>query len=484
MIRAVVASGAWWLRDATRAVVSTARAFSMPQDAVERVHNVEWKDDEAMNQSTQPPSASPPPSSKITRAEHTSDECVTVAFDLPEVSGTDVVRTLHTSWLRHNCPSNLEPSSGQKAATDPATFAPTCVVDTMSLLNGGQTLEVTWARDGHVSTYDSSWLAEYVVPEIPAALTFGGQMNLSSQHLDLQFPPTSRKPLQELSWDSVVESQEGLLQWLDALASDGMCLISGAPLINGTVTQLASAISLPQPTIYGPSTFDVVSVPEPINIAYSPLGLPLHQDLVYYESPPGLQLLHCLDFADTVHGGESTLLDGEAILEEFRVEQPQHFRTLCAVPTRFQKVHYNRDVPVHMIYHRPIISTNAWGRITQFTWAPPFEGPLPNYGADVTAAYYDAYCALADKIDTSPLTHEFRLRPGDIVSFNNRRALHGRRAFASTDRTTPRRHLQGVYINIDDFKNKFHVLTNTLKPHQTPSSMPLDTTHVWNQDSF
>ncbi len=33
---------------------------------------------------------------------------------------------------------------------------------------------------------------------------------------------------------------------------------------------------------------------DPINIAYSNAGLDLHMDLAYFESPPGLQLLHCL----------------------------------------------------------------------------------------------------------------------------------------------------------------------------------------------
>jgi gamma-butyrobetaine dioxygenase len=41
-------------------------------------------------------------------------------------------------------------------------------------------------------------------------------------------------------------------------------------------------------------------VPDPINVAYSTLGLVMHQDLVYYESPPGLQLLHCMRFDDEI----------------------------------------------------------------------------------------------------------------------------------------------------------------------------------------
>ena len=45
---------------------------------------------------------------------------------------------------------------------------------------------------------------------------------------------------------------------------------------------------------YFPQVFDVESCPNPINVAYSDVALGLHTDLAYYESPPGLQLLHCL----------------------------------------------------------------------------------------------------------------------------------------------------------------------------------------------
>ena len=38
----------------------------------------------------------------------------------------------------------------------------------------------------------------------------------------------------------------------------------------------------------------------PINIAYSNVKLDFHMDLVYYESPPGLQLLHCIRYIHKV----------------------------------------------------------------------------------------------------------------------------------------------------------------------------------------
>ncbi|NDH87932.1 MAG: gamma-butyrobetaine,2-oxoglutarate dioxygenase, partial [Actinobacteria bacterium] len=44
---------------------------------------------------------------------------------------------------------------------------------------------------------------------------------------------------------------------------------------------------------------------------------------------------------------------------------------------------------------------------------------------------------------------ELTLRPGELVAFDNRRVLHGRRAF----RSSARRHLQGCYIDIDAIRS-------------------------------
>lgn len=46
------------------------------------------------------------------------------------------------------------------------------------------------------------------------------------------------------------------------------------------------------------------------------------QDLAYYESPPGVQMLHCLRFDDSVEGGESTFMDAHAAAERLRQVRP------------------------------------------------------------------------------------------------------------------------------------------------------------------
>jgi gamma-butyrobetaine dioxygenase len=119
-----------------------------------------------------------------------------------------------------------------------------------------------------------------------------------------------------------------------------------------------------------------------------------------------------------------------------------------------------RVVPEHV--GRPHITVNGAGGITQVTWAPPFEGPLPTtHGAEATA-YYQAYASFARLIARevargAQATVAFE--PGDVITFNNRRMLHGRAAFSAPPTGTPlRRRLRGCYVNIDEFKSKHEAL--------------------------
>jgi gamma-butyrobetaine dioxygenase len=62
------------------------------------------------------------------------------------------------------------------------------------------------------------------------------------------------------------------------------------------------------------------------------------QDIAYYESPPGLQLLHCVAFDEHVLGGESTVADGFAACEQLRRDVPEAFEALTRIPATFHKV--------------------------------------------------------------------------------------------------------------------------------------------------
>jgi gamma-butyrobetaine dioxygenase len=81
----------------------------------------------------------------------------------------------------------------------------------------------------------------------------------------------------------------------------------------------------------------------------------------------------------------------------------------------------------------------------------PLEAPL-----EQQAAYYEAMQAFAHTVNAADMVAETRLRPGDLVVFNNRRVLHGRTRF---DPATGERHLRGSYIDLDAFRDRWRVLT-------------------------
>ena len=289
-----------------------------------------------------------------------------------------------------------------------------------------------------------------------------------------------------------------------AVFSTGAAIISNTPAVSegteASVALMGRALSgeLSHGMLYG-DTFHVKSTPNAHNIAYTSLPLRSHQDLSYYESMPGLQLLHCVEFGDAVEGGESTLIDCMAAAAALRELAPEHFRVLSTIPATFVK----QRPGANMTYQRPHIVLKEEGldrmesidrEIVAVNWSPPFEGPLL-CPAQYMEAYYAAYRAFELMLDDSArcsessndiapsnnlllldreeifsgyaknFTWKYRLKPGEIMMFNNRRMLHGRCGFSNAlhdhsqaESNGLTRHLVGCYTNIDDTLNRYRTL--------------------------
>jgi hypothetical protein len=274
----------------------------------------------------------------------------------------------HKTWLRHNCTSDrfVEKSSGQIMfpLKDLELHNP---ISSLAITDDGRALQVVWAKDGHISSYDLDVLVEQT------------EVRPSSTH---RMSPATKIP--RLKFDYVMADDEGLWRWLDHLSKDGICMITRTPLVENMVKLLAYRVSHPMPTIYG-EVFDVKCTSTPINMAYTSLPLELHQDLIYYESAPGLQILHCLRFDEGVQGGESALLDGFAAAERLRQLDPQSFNALVEIPAYFEKIHYERDLPVHLLTRRPHIMLNEEKEIINLAWAPPFHSRSSEFLSRIAA---------------------------------------------------------------------------------------------------
>ena len=225
--------------------------------------------------------------------------------------------------------------------------------------------------------------------------------------------------------------------FVDQLARRGIALLHDCGVEPATVLEIGNTIGFVRETNYG-SFFDVVAEPDPVNLAFTTLGLAAHTDNPYRDPCPTVQLLHCL--AAARDGGASRFVDGFAAAECLRDEDPAVFQTLTTTDVTFRF----RGRGVDLRARRPLIELDGDGEVRAVSVNNRSMEPLPVDRAD-TAAFYSAYRAFVDLLDRDDSAIEITLQPGELVAFDNRRVLHGRRAFHATER----RHLQGCYIDID-----------------------------------
>jgi len=206
-------------------------------------------------------------------------------------------------------------------------------------------------------------------------------------------------------------------------------------------------------TNYG-YTFDVRSVPQPENLAYSDLGLGLHTDNPYREPVPGFQALHVLIASNA--GGDSLFTDGFALAEHLRASEPEAFAQLTSTAVPF---HYrSRDAELRA--ERPLIQLSVRGEVTAVHYNSRSIAPL-NLSPRAAARFYSAYRRLAVLLRDPRFQLRMQLEAGSLVVFDNQRTLHGRTAFSSTRYP---RHLRGCYLTRDSVYSETALLRRQLAP--------------------
>src|SRR5207302_198060 len=178
----------------------------------------------------------------------------------------------HALWLRDNCPcSECRHESGQR------------LLDTRSLPDDLEIVAVDGCTvsfsDGHVSSFDAGWLQANAGEAPPSPRTLWGA--------ELQ------DELPAARYDDVTAGGPALRDWLAAVDELGFAILTGGPTEPGTVTRVAELFGFVRETNYG-RLFDVRTVVNPTNLAYTGLGLGAHSDNPYREPTPTMQLLHCL----------------------------------------------------------------------------------------------------------------------------------------------------------------------------------------------
>lgn len=347
----------------------------------------------------------------------------------------------HAIWLRDNCgcPHCRHPDNGQRlfdaADIHPEIFASSTKIDAAGRLS------VRWDTDTHVSSYGSSWLRAHCNSDW-ARERRRTRTSLWNARL---------APLPITDYDAVRTESGDQYTWLSHVRDLGFAILRGVPLEEDEIVCAAGLIGYVRETNYG-STFDVVSVENPINLAYTPAGLQPHTDNPYRDPVPGIQLLHCLQSSAT--GGHTLLIDGFTVADALRRADPAAFDILAATPHPFRF----SDAEVDLRAAAPLIECNRDGEVVAVRHNNRSAAPLSLPEVEVEA-FYAAYRRLTAIYRSPDYALRLHLEPGDLLALDNARVLHGRETFEPTG---GKHHLKGCYVDKDGLDSRLRVLGKRL----------------------
>jgi len=343
-------------------------------------------------------------------------------------------------WLRDNCHCAKCRHAGNGQKLYEITDLPADLAAIEAMVAPDHTVKVLWS-DGHRSEYTPDWLLDH---DLIASARIARQPKFRRWGRELG----SALPVGD--WAEMVKNPAKELAWLDLYAVLGFGLLKNVPTQPGMVAEVGDRLGFVRVTNYG-RLFDVISVPNPTNMAYTPVGLGVHSDNPYRHPSPGVQLLHCLEAG--APGGDTLLVDGFHAAEILRKENPGAFALLSTVPMTFRFA----DDKAELEAKQTLITADMDGIVTAVHFnnrsADWLDAPI-----DLAARWYNAYRVFAQILKRPELELMFKLGPGDCVVMQNDRALHGRTAF---DPNLGRRHLQGCYIDRDGIESRRQVLKRT-----------------------
>jgi gamma-butyrobetaine dioxygenase len=343
-------------------------------------------------------------------------------------------------WLRDNCPTARDKDSRHRMFN--LLEISTNIKPKQFKINGEGKLEIEWSEGKHTSCYDQKWLREncYTLKN--------KKKYVSPYHL---WNSSFLKSLDsiKIEHNEIISSDKGLLKWLELLHQKGIAIVKNAPTEKKSAFPILNRISHTRETFFK-TPFEVINISKPNNSAYSAHALRNHMDLPWFENPPGYQFLHCL--VNSAKGGNSSAVDAFAVADYLRNNEKEIFKTLVNVPLKFKDNDYTQETI--RTFHAPAISLTKDDDFNDIRFSVATMDALDCH-PNIMEKVYKAHHRFGNLLHDDKFVIKFRLEPGDIFCFNNRRVLHGRTEF---DPNSGNRHLQGYYIDRDEILGRLNFL--------------------------
>ncbi|WP_421701788.1 2-trimethylaminoethylphosphonate dioxygenase [Aliiroseovarius sp.] len=357
---------------------------------------------------------------------------LTPTGDVLTLSGPSGDIRFHAIWLRDNAldAETRDPGNKQRLITMADIPADLSI---SSAEANGETVDVTFAPEGKTVTFPVDWLEanaydraqDQTLARVPEGATAWASELMAN--------------IPSGSYPEMKADKSALRAWLTHMRRYGFAKVTGMDAKPGELFDLVALFGFVRETNYG-RNFEVRTEVNPVNLAYTGLGLQAHTDNPYRDPVPSVQVLSCLD--NSAEGGENMLVDGFACAQRLLAEDPEGFAALAGHSARFA---YTGSADVALHSHRPMIELSPEGilkaiRFNSRSWAPLTDVPF-----DKMETYYRAFRRLSDIIDDEAMEVTFKMEPGEAIVFDNTRVLHARKGYSGEGS----RWLQGCYSDMD-----------------------------------
>lgn len=339
-------------------------------------------------------------------------------------------------WLRDNCPSSFDSQTRERVFD---IFHLETAPHPRSAQLADDALVVEW-QDGHVSRYPVAFLAQYATGERRADPADLPRRAWYGDHY---------AKIARFSQPKLLADKAEVARWIEAMLVEGVAILTDMPDSAEGLTETVRLIGHVRPTFFG-EYFDVRTHINPTNLAYTAKALEMHTDTPAEDMAPGVQFLHCR--ANSVEGGLNLFLDGVAVANDLRLEDPEAFALLSQTAIPYYCEHDSYD----MRSMQRVIELDDKGEVSGVTisqhMADIFD--LPQAFLD---SYYPAFCKFGRMLQSDKYMMRFRLNATECIVFDNHRIVHGRAAYSATSGD---RYLRGCYSDRGEMRSTYRALVS------------------------
>ncbi|NEQ81908.1 MAG: taurine catabolism dioxygenase TauD [Moorea sp. SIO2I5] len=337
-------------------------------------------------------------------------------------------KRFHYIWLRENCPSCRYPAPYQQLY-DPNISDRPEQPQPLSVELNEDTLIIDWDETPtHRSVFSVEWLLKNAYDPKPEVES-DSYILWDRAKLELELPKAY--DARKITDDS----------WMNQLFSLGFVMLE-----NILPNELESFLSSIGP-IYNVDYGKIFALKTRAETKESlpprdGCALPPHNDICYWGGHRLAQFLYCVEHQAI--GGESFLVDGFRVAQDFRQDYPKYFQLLVETPVQFWLVDPHHQY--RFCNTAPILECDRDGNLKTVRFSK--KNCRPHLPFEQLEDFYQAFNTFFRYLKNPDYQHQFRLQPQNCILFQNFRIIHGRTAF---DPSTGNRKLNSGYIDWNFF---------------------------------